>query len=89
MVEVEALLVTMASVPDVVISNLKGIAKSISLGRDVDEEGEVAELSEGGDEKLAGVDEWKYFVLKSFGTLGEFHGLIISDFPEEPFYKVN
>ena len=35
----------------------------------------------------SGVEDWKYYVLKSFGDLGDFNGLVIS--LDKPFYKVN
>lgn len=85
--EVEDLLVAMASVPDKIITSLKKIAKNISVQGDVEDEEGEEEVAE--KKFLTGVDEWKHFVLKSFGDLGEFHGVIVSEFPEEPFYKVS
>jgi hypothetical protein len=81
--EVEELLVAMSSVPEDIFASLKVIAKGISVAGSSPEPQEEEEEEV---EVLAGVQDWNTYLLKSFGDMGDFYGLVISH--DKPFYKV-
>ena len=89
--EVEALLVSEADIPPDIIASLKGILKAflengVTSSMDEEEDDEEEEEEEE-SEVVGGVVVGETFVLKSFGDLGDFNGLIISH--DKPFFKVS
>lgn len=78
--EVEQNLVSMSSVPEDTISTLKRIAKSLSL------EGQISSAARRRGKKSDSKDDGQYFILKPFGDMGQFYGLVIGY--SKPYYKV-
>lgn len=89
--EAERLLVSRDDMSAATVAALKKVAKQVSSKNsdEVEQEVVVEELEEGVQGVIISnddVENWKYFVIKSFDQ-GDFFGLIVGF--EEPFYKVS
>ena len=89
--EAERLLVSRNDMSPATVAALKKVAKQVSSKNsdEVEQEVVVEELEEGVQGVIISnddVENWKYFVIKSFDQ-GDFFGLIVGF--EEPFYKVS